>query len=214
MKKTLSILTLAVALFAFGAANAQISVHAGYVQNNLVSTYTNPLTGGETNDTLTRPGFYAGFNYNIVLTGDLGLTLGANLEYYAKNDSTILYNRNFQQLDLVVPVYLNYSFPFGDGYSFTVFAGPTLGLGLMNKSTYTGRITGTVTEYNYYDTEDATNEDYYRERFNWSITGGVRVNFGTFGLHAGYSYGMTDNFSSEYTKGNSQRLFVGANFNL
>ncbi len=214
MKKILSIFTLAVALFAFGAANAQISVHAGYVQNNLVSTYTNPLTSGVTYDTLTRPGAYAGFNYNISLTGDLGLTLGANLEYYTKSDSTILYNRKFQQIDLVVPVYLNYAFPFGDGYTFTVFAGPTLGLGLVNKSTYTGRITGIITENNYYDTEDATNEDYYRERFTWAITGGVRANFGTFGLHAGYTYGMSDNFSSANTTGTSKRIFVGANFNL
>jgi len=214
MKKILSIFTLAVALFAVNAVNAQGSFHAGYVQNNLISSYTVPVINTTTYDTLTRPGAYVGFNYNINLVGDLGLTVGANVEYFAKSDSNALYRRKFQQLDLAVPVYLNYAIPFGSNNSFTIFAGPTFGLGLINKSTYTGRVTGTVTEYNYFDNEDATEEAYYRERFTWAITGGVRVNFGGFGIHAGYSYGMSDNFSSASTKGTSKRIFVGANFNF
>ena len=215
MKKLFSIISLAIAMFAINVVNAQGSIHAGYVQNNLISTYTVPVLNTTYYDTLTRPGAYVGFNYNIPLAGDkLGLTVGASVEYYAKKDSTILYYRKFQQLDLVVPVYLNYSIPFGSNNTFTIFGGPTLGLGLMNKSTYTGRVTGAITENNYFDNQDATNEEYYRERFTWALTGGVRFNFGGFGLHAGYTYGMSDNFSSANTKGTSKRIFVGANINL
>jgi len=214
MKKIISIFTLAVALFAVNAVNAQGSFHAGYVQNNLISSYTVPVINTTTYDTLTRPGVYVGFNYNIKLVGDLGLTVGANVEYFAKKDSMLTVTRKFQQLDLVIPAYINYAIPFGGNNTFTIFAGPTFGLGLINKSTYTESITGTVTEHNYFDNEDATSEVYYRERFTWALTGGVRVNFGGFGIHAGYTYGMSNNFSSANTKGTSKRIFVGANFNF
>ncbi len=215
MKKILSVFTLMTALVAFNAANAQGSIHAGFVQNNLISTYTVPVVNTTVYDTLTRPGVYAGFNYNIPFgSSNFGVTFGANVEYFAKSDSNALYKRKFQQLDLVVPVYLNYAIPFGSNSTFTLFAGPTLGLGLINKSTYTGKLSGTVTEYNYFDTQDATEEAYYRERFTWALTGGVRLNFGGFGIHAGYTYGMSDNFSSASTKGTSKRIFVGANINF
>jgi len=214
MKKIFSLFALAAALFAAGAASAQGSIHAGFVQNNLISTYTVPVVNTTIHDTLTRPGAYAGFNYNIPLSGNFGLTVGANVEYFSKNDSTVLYKRKFQQLDMVVPVYLNLAIPFGSNNTFTVFGGPTFGLGLINKATYTGRVSGSISEHNFFDTEDATNENYYRERFNWAVTAGVRLNFGGFGIHAGYTYGLSDNFTSANTKGNSQRIFLGANINL
>ena len=43
MKKLFSIISLAVAMFAINVVNAQGSIHAGYVQNNLISTYTVPV---------------------------------------------------------------------------------------------------------------------------------------------------------------------------
>lgn len=214
MKKKISILALAVALLAVGTTHAQVSVHAGYVQNNLISSYTVPVINTTIYDTLTRPGAYVGFSYNISLAGKLGLNVGANVEYFHKDDSNSIYSSKFQQLDLVVPVYLNFAIPFGGNNTLTLFAGPTFDLGLINRCTTTGNLSGTVTEYNYFDTQDATSENYYRERFTWALTGGVRINFGGFGIHAGYTYGMSDNFVSANTKGTCKRIFVGANINL
>lgn len=219
MKKILSIFTLVAALFAYGAANAQGSIHAGYVQNNLISTTTLPVIG-TTYDTLSRPGAYVGFNYNIPFGSSIfGIIVGANVEYFRRSDSvvalgTTLTTRRFQQLDLVVPVYANYAIPFGRYNTFTFFAGPTLGLGLINKCTVTDRVLNKDSEINYFDNENATEEAYYRERFTWALTAGVRVNFGGFGIHAGYTHGMSDNFSNANTKGISKRIFVGANINF
>ncbi len=214
VKKIFSILALAATLLAVDVAHAQGSIHAGYVQNNLISSYTVPVVNTTIHDTLTRPGIYAGFGYNVRLVDNLGLNVGANIEYFCKNDSNSLYYTKFRQLDLVVPIYLNFAIPFGGNNSFTIFAGPTLNLGLINKSTNTDRLSGTVTEYNYFDTQNATEESYYRERFTWALTGGVRVNFGGFGIHAGYTYGMSDNFTSANVKGTCKRIFIGASLSL
>lgn len=218
MKKILTLVAVAAALMTGNVAKAQISIGAGYVQNDIITSAT--ILGTTVNDTLSRPGLYVGFDYNFPLTKSLSLSAGANVEYFTDGDTVNILGlagvaSDFTQVDLVIPVRLNYTFNL-PAVKITLFAGPTINFGLVNKTDYHAEVLGVGKDWttNWFENEDSDSEAYYSERFRWGVTGGARVDVGSFGVQAGYTYGMSDNYSSELRTGKSNHLFVGLVYNL
>lgn len=108
MKKVFALLTLAAALLCVSNnVNAQISVHAGFL---------NDIYGGDLDE--SESGFYAGANYNFNAFSDFGIAPGV---YVASSTD---------RFDLRIPVLLNYHFNLSGPLGAKVFAGPQVNLGL------------------------------------------------------------------------------------
>lgn len=108
MKKVFAMMVFAAAvLFTSYNANAQISIHAGYL---------NDIYGGDLDD--SEGGFYAGASYNMNAFSVFGVAPGA---YIAKSKD---------RFDLRVPVLLNYRYNFNGDAGVIGFLGPQVNLGL------------------------------------------------------------------------------------
>src|SRR5574344_905992 len=219
MKKIYAIIAVAVSLFAANQTFAQVSVHAGYVNNHIISSRT--VINTTVHDTTSNPGLYLGVAYNYAIKSGFCVSVGANVEYYHAADTVNLLElvgvtSKFTELDLVVPILLNYGFDLGSA-KLTVFGGPTINFGLVNKTDYHfTSILGVNRDWstNWYDEGDKNTGDNYEARTNVAITAGARLDFGTIGIHAGYTFGLTDNYKSAAVSGSYNRFFVGLNYNL
>ena len=82
MKKVTSFLVLAAALLVAGNAHAQLGINIGYAPDNITTTTKN------SNSNLPMTGFFAGVNYNHALSGNIGISFGAQLRYNTKKSTT------------------------------------------------------------------------------------------------------------------------------
>ena len=81
MKKVFAFMAVAACMLFAGKANAQLTLNVGYAPTTLTYTY-----GG--NDTkMDMNGFFVGANYNINLTGDLNVAVGADFRFNTKTES-------------------------------------------------------------------------------------------------------------------------------
>ena len=108
MKKVFAMMVFAAAmLFTSYNANAQLSIHAGYL---------NDIYGGDADN--SEGGFYAGASYNVHAFSVFGVAPGA---YIASSKD---------RLDLRVPVLLNYRYDLNGDAGVIGFLGPQVNLGL------------------------------------------------------------------------------------
>ena len=127
MKKTLTILAVAVAMLV--TANAQTGINIAYTPQTINST------NGNLHDTIRLDGIAIGINQNIALSGDLALSVGLQGRYgFASSETTVnlgilgsaTATAAHKQLLIDVPVLLNYGFNLGSNVRLTLFAGPTV----------------------------------------------------------------------------------------
>ena len=139
MKKTLTILAVAVAMLV--TANAQTGINIAYTPQTINST------NGNLHDTIRLDGIAIGINQNIALSGDLALSVGLQGRYgFASSETTVnlgilgsaTATAAHKQLLIDVPVLLNYGFNLGSNVRLTLFAGPTVSFALMGKTTWSG----------------------------------------------------------------------------
>ena len=186
MKKVL--LMVAVATMTAVSVNAQSSVQVGY----LLNTHKSKVAGVKSSDSYS--GFMASADYNVSLTGNLSVAPGLGISYSFDNSD----GAKYKELGLFVPVDVNYRFPVSDGFSLSVFAGPTLYYGLISKDT------ATSPSYNYYDNDS--------RRFNLILGGGVWCDIKeTIRVKAGYKSGLTNTSKTDGVteKNNCLYLSVG-----
>ncbi|MBR5092283.1 MAG: PorT family protein [Bacteroidales bacterium] len=220
MKKELTIIALAAAMLAAGTANAQLGINAGYAP----VTITNATTSGNSTTTTTvdMDGFFAGVNYNLNLSGELGLSFGLQGHFNTKTSKGsadyIVISGNDEatttQVLLDVPVLANYSLALGSSAKLSLFAGPTISYALSGnthvKSTTTllGNTSTTETDYDMYG--DNSNS----ERLDLSATFGVALIYNDFRLFGGYRFGLLDLDQRDNVKSTTGGLFFGLGYAL
>lgn len=216
MKKTLTILAVAVAMLA--TANAQTGINIAYTPQTINST------NGNLHDTIRLDGIAIGINQNIALSGDLALSVGLQGRYgFASSETTVnlgilgsaTATAAHKQLLIDVPVLLNYGFNLGSNVRLTLFAGPTVSFALMGKTTWSGNASvlgalnlGTDGEDDWYD--DNSNNS----RFDIGATIGANLSFNQLRLFAGYNMGLLNLSTADNTTRKAAGFFVGVGYVL
>lgn len=171
MKK---VFLLAITVLMAIMANAQISVQAGYLLNTCKTKVSPDKYSNSYN------GIMVAADYNLNLTGNLSVAPGLGLDYSFENDTEEGYKIKYRELGLIAPVDVNYSFPISDGFSLSVFAGPTFYYGLISKDV------AETPSYNYYSDDNS--------RFDLFLGGGLWCDINkTIRVKAGYKLGVTNN---------------------
>lgn len=153
-------------------ANAQVSVQVGYEVNTMKSKMSAPIKSETTHH---YNGIFAAVDYNLSLVDRLSVAPGIGIDFLFSNN----YGLKYRELGLHVPIDFNYRFPINDGFSLSVFAGPTFYYGLSSKDL------AETPHYNYFGDES--------KRFDLSLGGGVwcdivdRIRF-----KVGYKFGLTN----------------------
>lgn len=218
MKKVFAILAATV-LFA-GMASAQLGINVGYAPQTFKTTYTSGSTS--TTSTMNLNGFFAGVNYNINLTGDLGVSLGANYRqnFGTDNDGlgigiagATVENKHSQSL-VDVPILFNYGLKLTDALKLSVFVGPTVSFALAGKT----HSTVTTTVLGVSSTSESDNDWYgdnsNRKKLDISGTVGVNVQYNAFRLFGGYNMGFLNLTDADNTKMKASNWFVGIGYSL
>ena len=218
MKKVFAILAATV-LFA-GMASAQLGINVGYAPQTYKTTYTSGSTS--TTSSMNLNGFFAGVNYNINLTGDLGVSLGANYRqnFGTDNDGlgigiagATVENKHSQSL-VDVPILFNYGLKLTDALKLSVFVGPTVSFALAGNT----HSTVTTTVLGVSSTTESDNDWYgdnsNRKKLDISGTVGVNVQYNAFRLFGGYNMGFLNLTDADNTKVKASNWFVGIGYSL
>ena len=219
MKKVFAFVAVAV-LFA-GIANAQLGINVGYAPQTIKTTITSGSTS--TTGTMNLNGIFAGANYNINLTGDLGVSLGIDYRQNFGSDETtvaipivgsITSKNEYSQSLIDIPVLFNYGLNLTDDLKISVFLGPTFTIALAGNThfTYTGNLVG-------FTGESEGDTDWYgdnssRKKFDISGTAGLNVQFKSFRLFGGYNMGFLNLTDADNTKVKSSNWFIGIGYSL
>ena len=210
MKKVTSFLVLAAALLVAGNAHAQLGINIGYAPETITTTAKNG------NSSLDMAGFFAGVNYNHALSGNIGISFGAQLRYNTKKTTNTVLSATttttHTQLLLDIPVLLNFSIPFGNDASLALYAGPTLTYALKGSTNTKGSesISGLSGEgtYNWYG------ENSNRKQFDLLGTFGAAFNYKNIRLFGGYRLGLLDLDKSDNVTVKTSGLFFGLGYKL
>lgn len=218
MKKVFAILAATV-LFA-GMASAQLGINVGYAPQTYKTTYTSGSTSATS--TMNLNGFFAGVNYNINITGDLGVSLGVDYRQNFGTDNDALglgiagatvENKHSQSL-VDVPILFNYGLKLTDELKLSVFLGPTVSFALAGNthSTVTATVLGvsstTETDNDWYDS------DSNQKKLDISGTAGVMLQYNGFRLFGGYNMGFMNLTDADNTKMKASNWFVGLGYSL
>ena len=197
---------LAAALLLMGTqAFAQARFGAGYL-NAAERTIS-----GNTTEKADLNGFYVGFHYNLNIVAGLGVATGlyADMLFANREESVWLVTGKgkFSELDLNLPIQLNYTFPLNRDFSLIVYGGPTLQYGIFKKAKYTASI-GSASE--------STTVDYYKDAnnkpFNVYLGGGAGFQAGNIQVLIGYDHSLINMIESENVKQNRSQIKIGVGF--
>ncbi len=204
MKKILSFALVAAAMLFAGKANAQLNVHVGYAPQTYKTTTT--VLGSDVSSTLDMNGFFAGADFNMPLSGDLRLDLGANIRYNTKSEENSGIKTTLTQMLIDVPVLLNYGLELKRDFRIAAFAGPAISFALSGNTKT--EIAGVSTDSDWYDDGDN------RGRFDLSVMFGLSVDFTDFRLFGGYNLGLLNVSKVDGTTTKGNNWFIGLGYNL
>ena len=210
MKKVFAFVA-ATMLFA-GIANAQLGINVGFAPQ----TYKATVTSGSTSSTNTMNlnGFFAGVNYNINLTGDLGVSLGVNYRINMGSEETtvlgVTAKDTYNQSLVDVPILFNYGLKLSDALKLSVFAGPTINFALSGKTTSTYTVLGT---------ETTTETDWYGDntdmkKLDLSATVGVNLQYNGIRFFGGYNLGLLNTYDDDNVTRKGSNWFIGLGYSL
>lgn len=205
MKKVFAIVLAAALLLMGTQAFAQIRIGAGYL-NSAERTIS-----GNTTNKADLNGFYAGFHYNLNIVAGFGVAVGlyADMLFSEREDSYwIVTGKNkFSELDLNLPIQLNYNFPLTRDFSILVYAGPTLQYGIFRKAKYTISAAGS---------SETVTSDYYKDGdnkpFNVYMGGGAGFQAGNIQVLLGYDHSLINMIDSDKLKQNRGMIKIGVGF--
>lgn len=135
MKK---LLVIAFAILSFSAVNAQVA-YVGF------QSVTGKSKVGNTTVSKSNPGFFLGGAMNFEIADALGIQPGLELSYAGRTENNALTgDTKYSMWGIKIPVDVNYGFELAPDFKLSVYAGPSIYVGLSNKSK-----SGNVT-YDYY----------------------------------------------------------------
>ena len=207
MKRTILILTAVAALLFAGNTNAQnLGVNLGYAPQ------TTTTTVGSNSTTSDMNGFFVGVNYNKVLSGNIGLSIGAQGRYNTKKTSNTILSATETttrtQILVDVPLLLNFAIPFGSDARLAIFAGPVLSYALKGNTNVSENVLNTSNDNDWYG-ENSNNS-----RLDLMGAAGVALEFQAFRLFGGYRLGFLDLNKSDNVTAKTSGLFVGLGYIL
>ena len=219
MKRIFAFLAVAATTLIAGNSYAQLSIRAGYAPETWKTTTTINNTNTTTSSSLN--GVFVGVHYNLPITGDLKVSLGAQYRFnFGKETSSADFlgivggstESKKTQSVLDVPVLLNYGLDLTEAMRLSIFAGPTLNLALAGNTHYTttvnvsGKSSVTESDNDWYGDNSKT------EQLNLSATFGVNLTYMNFGLFGGYNMGLLDMNKDSDTKLTTGGFFVGLGY--
>ncbi len=209
MKKVFSIMAVAAMMLFAGKSYAQLTLNLGYAPVTYTTTFNNNDSKMEMN------GFFVGANYNVNLTGDLNVAIGADFRFNTKTDeSDILGVANTKttktQMLIDIPVLFNYGLSLNKDLRISAFAGPTFSMALSGKSTSDVAVIGWggSTEYDWY----GDNSD--RKKFDIGLTFGLKLGYREYSLFGGYNMGLLNLTDANNTTLKASGWFAGLGFAL
>lgn len=151
-------------------------------------------------------GFFAGADFNMPLSGDLRLDLGANIRYNTKSEENSGIKTTLTHMLIDVPVLLNYGLELKRDFRIAAFAGPAISFALSGNTKT--EIAGVITDSDWYDDGDN------RGRFDLSVMFGLSVDFTDFRLFGGYNLGLLNVSKVDGTTVKGSNWFIGLGYNL
>lgn len=208
MKKIFAFAAVATAmLFAGNKANAQLGINLGYAPTTFSTTIETGAGDIETDHDMN--GFFVGVNYNINLTGDLNVSVGADFRLNTKSDESttlgITTKTTDKQTLIDIPVLFNYGLSLTNDIRVAAFVGPTFSLALSGETKTTiGSTEGTS---DWYDDTDL-------KKFDIGGTIGLSLSYDGFRLYGGYNLGLMNLSDADNTTAKSSAWFVGLGYAL
>ncbi len=202
-------LTLALAVVSATCAMAQISVGAGYLNETSTLSYKS----GNTTTTTETPmgGFYIGGDYEYAI--GQGLSFSAGLKGVMYSHKKVEENLPIfgdvttkrTELNLVVPVAVNYSYVISPELKAFAFAGPSFSFGLSAKSKTTYETDADKTTV-----VDLYGEDSNYKGFNLLFGAGAGVDvMDMVRIKVGYDFGLVNRSSAENTTVKDKQWYIG-----
>ena len=206
MKKVTLIIAAALVMLFANNAQAQLGVNIGYAPQ------TTTVTSGSSSSSSDMNGFFAGVNYNHILSGNIGVSFGGQVRYNTKTSSTSILSATTTtketQLLVDVPVLFNFAIPMGSDARIALFAGPVFSYVLKGNTNISENVLNTSTDYNWYG-ENSNNS-----QFDLMGAAGAALEFKTFRLFGGYRMGFLDLDKRDKVKSTTSGIFVGLGYLL
>jgi len=134
MKK---LLIIAAAILSFSAVNAQVA-YVGF------QSVTGKSKAGNTTVSKSNPGFFLGGAMNFEIADALGIQPGLEISYAGRTENTALAgDTKYSMWGIKIPVDVNYGFELAPDFKLSVYAGPSIYVGLSN----TGKNGNTTYDY-------------------------------------------------------------------
>ena len=206
MKKVSFIIAAAFVMLLAGNAQAQLGVNIGYAPQ------TTTVASGSNSSSSDMNGFFAGVNYNHVLSGNIGVSFGGQIRYNTKTTSSTILSATSTtkqtQLLVDVPVLFNFAIPMGSDARIALFVGPVFSYALKGNTNISENVLNTNTNVDWYGENSNNNQ------FDLMGAAGAALEFKTFRLFGGYRMGFADLDKREKVKATTSGIFVGVGYML
>ena len=206
MKKVSFIIAAAFVMLLAGNAQAQLGVNIGYAPQ------TTTVASGSNSSSSEMNGFFAGVNYNHVLSGNIGVSFGGQIRYNTKTTSSTILSATSTtkqtQLLVDVPVLFNFAIPMGSDARIALFVGPVFSYALKGNTNISENVLNTNTNVDWYGENSNNNQ------FDLMGAAGAALEFKTFRLFGGYRMGFADLDKREKVKTTTSGIFVGVGYML
>ena len=125
MKK---LLVIAFAILSFSAVNAQVA-YLGF------QSVTGKSKAGNTTVSKANSGFFLGGAMNFEIADALGIQPGLEVSYAGRTENTALAgDTKYSMWGIKIPVDVNYGFELAPDFKLSVYAGPSIYVGLSNNA--------------------------------------------------------------------------------
>ena len=206
MKKVTLIMAAAFVMLFANNAQAQLGVNIGYAPQ------TTTAVSGSNSSTSDLNGFFAGVNYNHILSGNIGVSFGGQVRYNTKTTTNTILSATETtkqtQILVDVPVLLNFAIPMGSDARIALFAGPVFSYALNGNTNITENVMNTNTNIDWYG-ENSNNS-----QFDLLGAVGAAFEFKTLRLFGGYRMGFLDLDKRDNVKTTTSGIFVGVGYLL
>ena len=120
MKK---LFVIALAILSFSAVNAQVA-YVGF------QSVTGKSKAGNTTVSKANSGFFLGGAMNFEIADAIGVQPGLEISYAGRTESTIAGDDKYSMWGVKIPVDVNYGFELAPDFKLSVYAGPSIYVGL------------------------------------------------------------------------------------